>query len=280
MLIGKKRGIRTPEFHKKMERRKWIRLSIFIAILIIFISIPIYFFRTSRFLISVIEISGNSVTPSEDIQFTVNENLEGNYFFIFPKSNIVLYPKKTIAAQLIDTNPRFKSVDMKITGPRSIKVYVKEREPYAEYCQDISDQNSPIGCYFMDKTGFIFSEAPAFSHGVYSIYGSNPTLENPLRMVYMEEPKLTLIEPFIKSLAEVNLYPKVFLLKGDEYHLILSNGAVIMWKAEEDLEKVKSNLESFLRDPSFKKGSGELDNVLYIDLRFGNKIFYKFRDSI
>lgn len=279
MLIGKERGIRTPEFHKKMERRKWIRLSLLLAVLIVLIGTPIYLLRTSKFLISSVEIGGNSVTKDEDIQSIVSADLFGNYYYIFPKSSIFIYPRNAIKNDLLKSIPRLESVDVHLSGPRSLKVNVVEREPFALYCADVSTVDSPTDCYFLDRTGYIFSPAPEFSSGVYSVYSSAPGIEAPLASRYMQEGDFAPLDPFIKSLSEAGLYPKAFVLKGDEYSLVLSNHAVIKWNKGDDLSNIKSNLESFVNDPTFKERSGGLDRILYIDLRFGNKVFYKFKDN-
>lgn len=279
MFFGKEKGIRTPEFHKKMERKRRIRQILIILALAVLIGTPIYLLRTSRFLISAVEIKGNAVTPSEKIQAITAQDLAGNYLWIFPKSNILLYPKQKIKSDLLSQIPRLKSVDVSLSSPRSLRVSVLEREPFALYCRDVSNPNVPAGCYFLDQSGYIFAEAPAFSNGVYSVYGSDPALESPISSIYMSEEEFAPLDPFIKSLSEAGLYPQAFTLKGDEYDLTLSNKALIKWNKDDDLEKVKSNLESFVLDPAFSQESGGLDHILYIDLRFGNKVFYKFRDD-
>ncbi len=63
----------------------------------------------------------------------------------------------------------------------------------------------------------------------------------------------------------------------NEYHLLLPNGGKIIFNKKDKLEDINSNLESFLNDQPNIKVSDFLTNISYIDMRFGNKIFYKLK---
>ncbi len=125
MLIGKAKAVRTPEFHKKMERKRLIKITLYSILFIIVAAVPIYLLRTSKFLISNIEIQGNDVTKSEELQAIISKDLEGNYWFIFPHSNILLYPKKKLASDLLLAIPRLKSAKISRIDSMSIQVVVE-----------------------------------------------------------------------------------------------------------------------------------------------------------
>ncbi|MFZ2048986.1 MAG: hypothetical protein WAV25_01650 [Minisyncoccia bacterium] len=276
-IIGNKNALHTPEFHKKKLIERRIRITIISLIVLIVVVAPILLLRNKNFQVVNLEIKGNVVTKSEEIQAIVDEGLSGNYLWVIPRSNSLLYPKNGIIKNLLDREPRLSKVEISAPDVKSIVVSVSERTPTALYCKDITNTSTPVSCYFIDANGFIFSEAPAFSGGVYFVYTSEPLLDAPLKVQFMEAKKFKLLDVFIKSLADAGLYPKVFVFKKDEYHLILSNGADIMWKESQNLDQIRSNLVSFVEDASFRKDKNNLSNILYIDLRFGNKIFYKYK---
>ena len=277
-IISSGKGIHTPEFHKKKKREKQIKIVYTILFVIVFIAIPIYLLRTNKFLITNVEVKGNSVTQIEEIQKIVMEKISGNYLWFFPRSNDVLYPKSAIHNNLLTEIPRLSAVGISLLNAHTLSISVSEREPFALYCTEVSNLNNPSGCFFLDKTGYIFSEAPAISGGVYFIYTTEPVFETPLRQQFLNPEMFKNLEPFIKDLGQIGLYPKVFINKGDEFNLVFSNGAMIMWKATADLDSVQSDLESFLTDANFTKEKNALQRIIYIDLRFGNKVFYKFHD--
>ncbi|MDB5266206.1 MAG: seg [Parcubacteria group bacterium] len=277
-IIGNKNAIRTQEFDKKKKREFHIKATAWTVLILIILALPIYLAREKHFLITNIEVSGNNVTKSEEVQKIIADDLAGNYLWIFPHSNAALYPKSKIKSDLLASIPRFSDVSVSLTDVHSLSVQVDEREPHSLYCSDISNPNAPARCYFLDASGFIFSEAPSFSGGVFNVYSSDPVLDPALRSTYLSPEKFAPLGNFIQALGEFGVYPKVFLSKGDEYHLILASGAHIMLKSDADLDAVRSNLESFLRNPKFDAST--LDRFAYIDLRFGNKIFYKFKDEL
>ena len=277
-IIGNKTAVRTTEFHKKMELRRKIKLGLFTILGLMLIALPIYLLRTSKFLISNIQIQGNNVTKDEEIQKIIDDDLQGNYLWIFPKSNALLFPKKKIVADLLNSIPRMSAVNITRLDAKSLQVSIEERTPFALYCKDVAVPTSPTNCFFLDKTGYIFSDAPSFSGGVYFVYSSEPRLESPLRQQYMNEKVFITLDPFIQGLAQAGLFPKVFVLKDKEYALLLSNGASVSWPMEQDLTNVGSNLQSFLNDPSFKNKQS-INNLLYLKV-LGNKIYYKLKDAV
>ena len=278
-IIGNKSAVRTPEFHKKKVREQRIKIALLILGAIVLVAVPIYLLVTPKFVITNIHLVGNNVTKSEDIQRIVVDDMSGNILWFFPRSNVALYPKKKIELDLLRAIPRLASADLSLTDAHSLTVTVAEREPVALYCKDVSHPNAPTGCYFLDDQGFIFSEAPSFSDGVYHVFSSDPVIDAPLSTTYLPPATFAPLNPFIKSLNDAGLYPKVFVSKDGEDDLILSNGGKIMLKSDADFDLAKSNLTSLISDPSFLKGGHGLNDLLYIDLRFGNKIFYKFTDN-
>ncbi len=279
-IIGSDKGLHTPEFHKKKVWESRLKTTFWLILLAVLVGLPIYLARTSRFLITSVEISGNNVTKSEDIQKIVGEDLSGNYAWIFPRSNTAIFPENKIMNDLETSIPRLGDVTITRVGAKGLKIVVKERAPAAEYCTNVDDPSTPSGCYFIDDTGYIFSLAPAFSGNVYLTYKSDPFYDEPMGKVVLPADEFKKTLNFVRSLDPIGIYPRVFLIKMDEYHLLLSNGAEIMWQKSEDLNNVRNNLTAFFSQASIKSETDFLKRVLYIDMRFGNKIFYKFRDSI
>ena len=276
-IIGNKNALHTPEFHKKKLIERRIRIIIISLVILAIIIVPVLVLRNKNFLITNVEVKGNAVSKTEEIKTIIDNNISGNYLWVIPHSNALLYPKNKIIKDLMNTIPRLSNVDINSSNVQSIVVNVQERTPTALYCKDVSNTSTPVDCYFIDANGFIFSEAPAFSGGVYFVYSSEPLLDVPLRAQFMEVKKYKLLDVFIKSIGDAGLYPKVFVSKKSEYHLILSNGGDIMWKEGQNLDQIRSNLVAFVEDSNFQKDKNNLNNILYIDLRFGNKIFYKYK---
>ncbi|MEK7194271.1 MAG: hypothetical protein AAB660_01095 [Patescibacteria group bacterium] len=265
-LIGSKRAVRSVEFHRKQEFYRKIRFGFFTLFVIALLVGPVFLIRSKNLLISSVSIVGNEVTETSDIQKLVIDKLDGYYLKLFPKSSVALYPKNEIEKSLLESIPRLASANVSLSGTKSIKVEVAERAPFALYCSD--------SCFFMDDTGYIYSEAPTFSSGVYTIYSSKPKLDIPLRTQFFSQNDLISISTFLKNIESLGFKTKAVTKKDDEYSATLSAGAELRWRINQNLEKLFADLNSFMNESKLK--ISDLERLLYLDLRFDNKIFYKF----
>ena len=231
-----------------------------------------------QFQVKNIELEGNSVTQYEDIATIVSRDLEGSYLFLFPRSNALIYPKNKLKEDILMSIPRIQDIDLKLTNPRTLKIEIKEREPAGIYCLDLKSQSQ--GCYFMDNEGYIFSKAPSFSGDVYYLYSSNPPIEDPLGKNYLNSEEFQKLMPFVNTLKEIGIATRSLLATTNEYYLELPGEGRIIINKEDNLKTVAENIESFLKDQDITKTPNFLENVSYIDMRFGNKVFYKLKNEL
>ncbi|MHB0978099.1 MAG: cell division protein FtsQ/DivIB [Minisyncoccota bacterium] len=276
-IVSSSKGIHTPEFHKKKLREKYIRLTIGILILIVIIGVPTYLLRQERFLISNVQVQGNDITKSEEIEKIIQGHISGNYLWLIPRSSVLLYPNKKIRNDILEQIPRLISMHLSLTDSRTLLVTILERKPFALYCTNLASPPVRAGCFFLDQSGYIFSEAPAFSGEVYMIYSTEPPLENPLRKNLVPEKDFRVLSDFIKRLPTLDLKPQSLLIQNDAYRLTFSSGGILIWKVGDNLDSVFSKLESFLIGVIFTKEHKALSDILYIDMRFGDKVRYNFK---
>jgi hypothetical protein len=272
-------AIHSPEFQKKKKKRFKIFLISIVSIVILLLASLIYVSRIPKLLINTIEVRGNSVTTTDEIKKIVGEDISGKYMWLIPHSNAFLLPRSRIEGDLLVQIPRLKSVGMRVSSPGVLSIEVGERSPYALYCENAKILYSPDGCYFLDEEGYIFSKAPSFFGDVYFVYSNEAPIVEPLGKNFLPPEEFRGIKMLREKLLEFGVNPRMFEAAGDEYRLVLPQGGKIIWPLEDTPEIVLSNLEAFLIDPSVKKNENFLDQVLYIDMRFNNKIFYKLRET-
>lgn len=276
MKLIRGNAIHTPEFHKRKQKERRIKGTLWTLLAIALIALPIILARVEALYISSYKIEGNAITRDEDISKIVDEELSGSYLWILPKKNSFIYPKRSLEEALMTRIPRLSSVELSVVD-QSLEVLVTEREPLALYCSDISHLNTPAGCYFLDEKGFIFSQAPSFSGDVYFIYTRPEPIAEPLGKEFMPEDKFRPIPQFVKDLENLEVHARALLVEDEMYSLILPSGGKIIWNAEDDLGVIYSNLEAFLLDDSIASQQDFLERILYIDLKFENRVFFKFQ---
>jgi hypothetical protein len=85
------------------------------------------------------------------------------------------------------------------------------------------------------------------------------------------------LHSFVKSLNSLNLLPKTVSLEGESYSitvLTLKREVRIIVGRTISFQQSYKNLEAVLQDSKFS-----LQSVSSIDLRFGNKIFFREEES-
>jgi len=268
-MRSKKDILRTSRRLKK--KRFFKKLSFFLLIpLFIFVSIVALFY-IPYFKIKKISIEGNSSVDSEKIMANVSNYLAGKEFKIFPKDNFLILSKKEIVDSILKEFPRLKKVSLNKNFPDTISIKVTERNNEALFCF----QNKDEGCAFIDEDGFVFDKAPYFSAGVYlSFFNDTASTTWKLDFQVIPEEQFKKLIDFKNLLTEENI--KIFqiiLKKEGIYQLQTSEGWYILLNEQSNIRLSFDNLKTTL-DSTIKNNRQKLD---YIDLRFGNKVFYKFK---
>lgn len=241
-----------------------------------------------------VEIIGNKVEDTNAIKLAVNEELAGHYVWFFPKTNIFFYPKSAIKNKLEDSFKRLKNVSLSIKDRKTLTISVDERKAIYTWCGSSLPTNADLSelssgnkkCYFLDEAGYVFDEAPYFSGDVYfKFYGNfKEQARVPSGQFFYKEIFRKLIS-FKESLETLNLKPThMYVMDTGDVKIYLSSTTQrdttpeIIFKIDSDFQTIVENIDAALStepfQTSFKKKYSSLE---YIDLRFGNKVYYKFR---
>lgn len=266
----------SPGFLEKKQkarrRRMFTGLGIFTVLLVVLVIAS----RLERFRISNIEVAGADVIGAETVAAVARDQVNGYYFWLLPKNNALIYPRSDVREMISRKFPRFSAIALSVEGLKTLKVEVSEREPFALYCHEIVPNESEP-CYFIDETGFIFDIAPSFSEGVYLVYTTAENWAEPLGKEFLSEEKFKPLTNFITRLELVGLTPLALEMSETDFKIALSSGAELLWRRGSELERIFSNLESFLADPAIRNQKDFLERVAVLDLRTEDKVFYSFK---
>ena len=267
---------RLKELKKRRRRIFWVKALFFlVGISVILVGLT-YLSRINKLNITQVEVVGNKIVDNDQIITLVKADLLGKYLYLFPKTNFLFYPKNKIEADLINNFKRLTNISFSIKNTGTLLIKVSEREGLYTWCGEVPPQDMNIvqKCYFVDKTGFIFDEAPYFSGEVYfRFYGK---LRN---NYYIDFDHYVL---FKNNLEAMSLKLSGLYIKEDNGLVFLASTALgvlpeIRFKLGVDLTKIAENLQTALTTEPLQTDFRKKYNALkYIDLRFGNKVYYKF----
>ncbi len=238
----------------------------------------IYASRIPSLNISQIKVNGNKVVEAEEIETVAKKELSGKYIWLFPRTNILFYPKNNIRKEIQEKFKRLEDVNVSLKSEGALEISVTERTASYIWCGDtppVADSTEKPKCSFLDETGFIFDEAPYFSGEVYfKFYG-----------VTISELDFEKLISFKKTLETMGLKPNaLYAEKNGDIKIFLPSknssftDPYIIFKSGDDFKDVMENLEVALNtEPLLTNFKAKYSSLLYIDLRFGNKVVYKFK---
>jgi len=279
---------------ERKRKRLFARIALAAGIAVALFSGAAVGLRSQYAELNHIIVEGVRVLSDEDIRAFAEETLRGKYAGILPKANIFLFPRRSLRDGIMKTYPRVSDVAVRAVDMRTISIKVTEREPAFLWC----GEEAPIGarppetpCYFADANGFIFDRAPHFSSDVYfEFYGApfHPKGEKNIVGSYILEPsEFRTIVSFYTKLKELRLRPERFFSRDGAYQIAFSRtdsksaprGRLVFEKSESLLGDTIRNLASaFMLKRTERGGEDILNGIEYVDVRFDNKVLFKFRD--
>lgn len=247
-----------------------------IGVIALFVGL-VYVSALEEFNISDIIVDGNSAIAEKSIKGFIEEKISGKFIFLFPKSNIMLYPRKNIEAALLEGYKGIKEINISVEDLQSISVIVDERKPFALWCdKGVVDADNEESCYFLDEDGFIFTKAPNFSGNVYFRYFSILSTDEPVGEQFMEKEEFQEMTFFLSSLVDIGLTPVALDEIDDaDYEIQLQERGKILFGQKQNLSFVIDNIQSVFESDEFNEDN--LSNLDYADFRFGNKVYFKFK---
>jgi hypothetical protein len=275
--------------HKR--RAHLIRLIVLFSILFISIIIALSYFSEDRHVvIDKITVTGTHILNDKDVESQVFKDLSGKYIYLFSKSNTFIYPRKKIYKDLISEFPRIETISISRLGLKALHIDITERKGVFLYCgADVPSDKNQVGenCYFINNDGFIFDKAPYFSGNVYFKYYTalSGGVVNPLGTEMISADQFHRITRFIDTITTIGKFNPIYIVLGedDSDHLYLEHGPndttpEIIFKNDDDFSVVQDNFSIAMKKIEFASEiKSKYNTLLYIDLRFKNKVLYKFQ---
>ncbi len=280
--LSQKNEINSPRLREIVEKRrrqtrlKRIAIS---AIVVVLLSVCIFIIKRPALQIYDVDVLGAEVVDTRAVQQAMVTDISGHILFVIPRTSRFFYPKKKIMTDLRAQFPRIKTLSVKLSG-RTLTATMTEHTIDYLWCGVDTAVNPD--CYSVDTDGSIFSEAPDFSGTIYFRFFT-PVSGDPINGVVLPDTELANVISFVHALKTAGFPAKAFALKPDgtrEFFLsgdFSGNKQVIILGPETDFTKATTNLLSALAVQPLKKDMATKQSKLdYIDLRYTDKVYYKF----
>ena len=289
--MSKTRDILTSprvEEIKRTKRKANIRLSVLFFVLFIVCIVGLSFLSNyKKMTINAVVVTGTRIINERDIQDFIGSSMSGKYLYLFNKHNAFIYPHDFIYNGLLKKFTRIEKLSLNVKNVTTLEIYVKERSGSYMWCGDkIPDNEKDLGdnCYFVNDDGYIFDNAPYVSGNLYFKYylplsDKDTVLGNQMLSPEIFHDTIRLSD----TLRESGLDP-VMMTEDDDYWYIYLNHSesstrpYIIFKKDADLDRIGDDIKLSMNQKEFRDEiNTKYDTLLYIDMRFKNKVFYKFQ---
>lgn len=245
---------------KRLKRgriiRRYFKIFIIPFLLAVFL---IVLANLSWFRIQNIEVNG--AEENEKIaKDLIKENLSGRIFLFFPADNIFLIDEQGLIQEIKNKFLVVESADLMTNFfSREIKINIKNRQIFAFSCLEAE-------CFYLDEKGVLFKQAPIVSGGIFL-----EVVASSSRQFKGDFYKISFLARKIEENLKEDKLSKIILKDENSFELVFVSGLKIISDLETSPEKILRNLNIVLQNIKDRK------NLEYIDLRFGNKAYYKLK---
>jgi len=259
--------------HVRARKRRlfWIRFYIILFFVFVIIFGLAIFSGNERVKIQTIIVSGDAAVSSDTILAIANRDMAGRYWYLFSRANSLLFPRFQIKTDLLKEIKTINNLDISWNNWQQISIVIDERKPHSVWCSnDIIATNS--SCYFVDKNGYIYSEAPTFSGNIFiKDYGNVSTSTDIVGQYFLSKQIYTQIFSLIDALGKNGLEVIVISFDGSDFRFTLDIGPTIVFNNKNNFDLSFQNLFSALATKNLDL-TKDAASISYIDLRFDNKI--------
>lgn len=255
---------------KTRRRRRFFALIVLFLIIILCIGLFIWGTYQTEVKISRITFFGLHTISEEEIRPAVEAYVAQQAKRVPGRDNQLLFPREYLARDLVTNNPRIERVGLALRGMTTpvLSITVVEREPEGVWC------SAEANCFFLDKKGFVYATTTDKTGFVEFRGGQMSSSTSPIGTTFVSD--FQKIVSMLTSFSQEGYEAKEVEIVEDELTIFLTRGFVVKTLLSHDAEKTAETLGLVLGSESLR---GKSDALEYVDLRFGNRVYFKFKNN-
>jgi cell division septal protein FtsQ len=252
----------------RRRRRRLIGVGIIVVIIVAVIAALAGISHAPFLRITTVNVSGAKTIATSTVEAAVRQAIDGSYWYLFAKDDILLYPNKQIVSSLIARYPTIKNVEVHAVDFHTIAVTIVEREPKAQWCD--------VGCFVMDESGVVYAPLSLDASSLVVYQGKATGTKLPKQYLSVEQFRslASLIEALIQTTPDDPIRQVVVDENGD-VRAYYQKDFLLMFTLSEANGDVFERYGLVMKSDPFTQH--KLEDFEYLDLRFGDKLYYKLK---
>lgn len=222
-----------------------------------------------------LEIKGAALASPSAIEAKIREVISGEAWGFIPRDNLFFVSKEEVEYELRRDFPQLKKVNAAKRFPNRLVIRIEERQLWGIYCERQGAWTEPpSSCFYLDTNGTAYEALAAFEGWLLPVIYSPapPTLGQEATVPGM----LEFYGQAQKAVASINgqiLAMTMSTTTPADVRLRLAEG----WELWVTAERPTAEWLGVIKAVLTKEIGGRRSELDYVDLRFNNKVFYKFR---
>ncbi len=260
----------------RRRKRRLVALGLIVAAVLALFGGVVWLVDAPFWQITSVDVVGASDADAAMIQQVGADTLAHPYLHLFSKRNILLYPKQAITAALLVQIPTLSRVEVHATSLHTLAVAVVEQQPVALWCGDASTVFA-ASCHYLDVHGVAYVPAPTSTPSAFvTYYGALATSSNQF-LTPEQFSTLTALVAALGKQGDTSGVVGVAVDTNDDVRLTYADGFSLLFARSADGSDVLKRYALALTASPFV--GQPIANVSYLDLRFGDKLYYKLKNT-
>jgi cell division septal protein FtsQ len=230
--------------------------------------------------IDTVHVSGTEKLEAKKIKRAVERQLTGRYLGMFARQNALIYPAGTMRRSLKKAYPRMRDISFSLDGLNALRATIRERRAFATLClpRDAKGESAP--CLLTDKNGFAFATTSSSTAETRLFIFDREATSTDMGARYRTK-DFSNLRRLVNRLEVVDLAADTIEPRSHrDYRVMLRHGGYLRVNLEQNVRETLRNLRTVLENDKLKLATRAEGNTFrYIDLRFGDRVFYKYATS-
>lgn len=265
---------------KLRERKRKKRIFIIFILVLLGFSIiggTVYALHLDALRIRDVAIDGAETISPAALQASAREVLAGTRWHIIPNNSVLVYSNKKLSTHILETFPKVKTARVSLDNFHGVRITISERSPVALWCgaEWETAGSESRSCFFLDDGGYVYGEAAQFSGPAYVRWYGNLNKNSPPAQ-FLSADSFSTLRALIEALKnDTNTPLRVVVDPNGDVNVFFKENFELRFTLAQKPEDILARLRT--AEVSEVLAGKKLSDLEYLDLRFGNRLYYKFK---
>jgi cell division septal protein FtsQ len=280
------RKFRTPE-GRELARRRFRRIALlWMGVAVVCVGVLLFTLWRPFLRVEHVLVGGEVFAAEEDVRAAVHEALEGVRLYGVPYDSGVFLARTAIRTALLERFPVIRDVAIRRIGFNTVQIVGLQREAIARWCGDVVPPDIVFGneergkygsCFSVDRNGFTFAPVGIVEVGIGVRYYGALAGSPPVGQQVASPEEFAALRLLTDALAAAGQSISALLIVDErEIEFALTDGTWVRVLRSDAPETIIDRLITTLSSDAI-----DTEKTLeYVDMRFGNKVYVKYREDV